>query len=277
MDSHSQLLIVGAGIFGLSSAYHLARRSSHDASRIILLDRSPAPAGPAASTDLNKIVRADYSSPLYMDLGFEAIEAWKSTPFCDFYHQTGWIMMDERKSDLAERIRANFRACRREEGITDLTEDEVRNNWSGLLNDTDYSGFGRYYSNATAGWADAGAAVTRMADEVVRMGVNYRVGEVERIILGNDGVKGVQLENGEVCTADKVLLCTGAWTSSLMSPLEDELDITAKDRIESQVTAAAVCVAHVQLTEEESQKYHQLPVVVYGAEGVFLECSSIYI
>ncbi|RMJ22504.1 FAD dependent oxidoreductase [Aspergillus sp. HF37] len=270
-------LIIGAGIFGLSTAFHLALRDPRHASRITILDRAPAPSAPAASTDLNKIVRADYSSPLYMELGFGAISAWKEPPFRDFYHQTGWVMMDEEDSDLAERVRANFRACGREEGIADLTEDEVRSKWGGLLNDTDYTGFGRYYFNATAGWADAGAAVARLAEEVVKMGVRYRVAEVEGIIPGDGGVQGVQLKNGQVCSADRVLLCTGAWTSAVMSFVEDVLDLDPEDRIENQVTAAGVCVAHVQLTDEEREKYSQLPVYVYGANGMIPpSCSPVY-
>lgn len=264
-------LIVGAGIFGLSTAYHLALRDPRHASRITIVDRAPPPSAPAASTDLNKIIRADYSSPLYMDLGFEAISAWKEPPFRDFYHQTGWVMMDEEDSDLAERVRANFRACGREDGIADLMEDEVRSKWGGMLNDTDYTGFGRYYFNATAGWADAGAAVARLAKEVVKMGVRYRVAEVERIIPRDDrlGVQGVQLNIGEVCSADRVLLCTGAWTSAVIRSAEDVLDLDPEARIENQVTAAGVCVAHVQLTDEERKEYSQLPVYVYGAHGMF--------
>lgn len=269
MDS---TLIIGAGIFGLSTAYHLALRNSPQTSKITLIDRCPAPSNPAASTDINKIVRADYSNPLYMDLGFEAISAWKSLPFfknANVYHQTGWVMMDEKDSDLAERITRNFSDSGREEGtIVDLTVEQVRTKWGGVLKDTDCGEFGRFYFSRTAGWADAGAALGIMAEEVVRMGVDYRVAEVKRIVLGENGVRGVETGSREVYTADKVLLCTGAWTSALMSSVEDELDLGAEERVESQVTAAGVCVAHIQLTQEEREVYRQLPVFVHGGHGV---------
>lgn len=266
-------LIIGAGVFGVSTAYHLALQSNPKTNKITIVDRCPVPSNPAASTDLNKIVRADYSNPLYMDLGFEAITAWKSLPFlkdAGVYHQTGWIMMDEKESDLAERITKNFRDSRREGGIADLTEEEVRTRWGGVLQDTDCTEFGRYYSSATAGWADAGAALGIMAEEAVKMGVEYRVAEVKRLILGGNGVRGVETESGEIYTADRVLLCTGAWTSALMSSVEDELDLPTGERIENQVTAAGVCVSHIQLTEEERAVYGQLPVFVYGGHGVLV-------
>lgn len=264
-------LIVGAGVFGVSTAYHLALCSDPKTSKITIVDRGPVPSNLAASTDLNKIVRADYANRLYMDLGFEAISAWQSLPClkdAGVFHQTGWIMMDEKESDLAERITKNFRDSRRESGIAHLTEEEVRTRWGGVLKDTDCDEFGRYYSNATAGWADAGAALGIMAKEAVKMGVGYRVAEVQRLILGANGVKGVETESGEVYTADRVLLCTGAWTSALMASVEDELDLAVEEKIENQVTAAGVCVSHIQLTEEEKQVYGQLPVLVYGGHGV---------
>ena len=175
--------------------------------------------------------------------------------------------MDEKDSDLAERIRMNFQNSGREEGILDLTEQEVRSRWGGVLKDTNCDEFGRYYFNPTAGWADAGTALWIMADEVVKIGVEYKVCDVTRVLIGENGVRGVETESGEVYTADKVLLCTGAWTSSLMSSVEDDLGIPDSERIENQVTAAGVCVAHFQLTEEEKEVYGQLPVFVYGGHG----------
>ena len=51
-DKHAKIVIVGAGCFGLSTAYHLLRRGY---TAITILDRSQVlPAPDAASTDINK-------------------------------------------------------------------------------------------------------------------------------------------------------------------------------------------------------------------------------
>ena len=52
MNKDSQILVVGAGCFGLSTAYHLLRRGY---TRVTILDRGTIlPCPDAASTDLNK-------------------------------------------------------------------------------------------------------------------------------------------------------------------------------------------------------------------------------
>jgi len=55
---HSSIFIVGASVFGLSSAYHLALAGYKD---ITVFDRADSLPGPhAVSHDLNKIIRAEY-------------------------------------------------------------------------------------------------------------------------------------------------------------------------------------------------------------------------
>ncbi|KAJ6088638.1 FAD dependent oxidoreductase [Penicillium sp. IBT 16267x] len=267
--TESEVLIVGAGIFGVSTAYYLAKQSSNPSS-ITILDRAPPPSTPAASTDFNKIIRADYSDPLYMDLAFEAIDAWKKNPLfttAGVYHETGWISMGERGSDLTARIRNNFKTSGRPDPTKDMAEDEVRSSWGGILKDADLRPFDSYYFNPSAGWADAGSALKIMADEAIRMGVQYQVGEASRLVLDDNGVRGVQTNRGDLYMAKKIILATGAWTSELMTLTEDQLGMPQKSRIESQLTAAGVCVVHYQLTDAERPLYDQLPVLVYGEQG----------
>ncbi|KAL6236722.1 hypothetical protein BDW75DRAFT_249855 [Aspergillus navahoensis] len=280
------ILIVGAGIFGVSTAYHLAQRLS-DPSRIILLDRAAPPLNTlAASADINKIIRADYSSPLYMELGFEAIRDWQTLPLfrtknanadpdTGVYHQSGWIAMDEKGSDVPRRIRENFRACKHDGVIVDMEEDEVRRAWGGVLERTDYAPFGSYYFNRSAGWVDAGWALEIMRKEAMELGIRYETGEARRVVfLEGAGIQGVETEVGSILRADKVLLATGAWTSKLMSSLEDELNLDHGDRIENQVSAAGVCVAHFRLSDEEKEVYSKLPVLVYGGQGEVIPPTS---
>lgn len=60
------ILILGAGCFGVSTAFHLA---SHGYSNITVLDKdSEVPSRFSAANDLNKVIRAEYADPFYTDL-----------------------------------------------------------------------------------------------------------------------------------------------------------------------------------------------------------------
>ena len=269
-------LIVGAGTFGISTAYHLAH--THPCpSQITILDRAYFPAHPAsdpthhelgASADINKIVRADYTSPFYMSLGYEAIDAWSTWHILKpFYHRTGWVALDEGGSDNAKRIRKNFRESGREDVTKDMSFDEVKEAWGGALKDTDFDGFESAYWNPEAGWVEADKAVAAMLKAALDKGVKYVRGEAMEVILGTEGVKGVKLEDGRSVMAHRTLLATGAWTSRLLSRTEDRLNLEEGQRIEQQLKTAGVCVAHFALSAEEKKTYDKVPIVIYGSIG----------
>ncbi|KAE8395458.1 FAD dependent oxidoreductase [Aspergillus alliaceus] len=84
MDKDFPIVIVGAGVFGLSSAIHLAKRGFQD---VTVFDRQPYHEThynfdrgcDAASADCNKIIRAAYGDELwYQDLTLKAIQVWDS-------------------------------------------------------------------------------------------------------------------------------------------------------------------------------------------------------
>ena len=99
----SPIVIVGAGCFGLSTAYHLLKRGF---TNVTVLDRAETlPAKDAASTDLNKseikapepqlltsiyfaVVRSSYPDDFYTSLAQDAVKAWKDEgEWGNHYHE----------------------------------------------------------------------------------------------------------------------------------------------------------------------------------------------
>ena len=265
-NQEPSVLIVGAGTFGTSTAYHLARRYN-DPSRITVIDRDTSPPDLAASTDINKIIRADYSGPFYCRLAYEALFSWATwAELKPFYHRTGWIMLDEQGSDLSERIRKVFHD-RGHDPTEDVPLSQVEERWKGIMKDTDLRGFQNAYWNPEAGWCDAAAATASLMKAALDYGVKYVTGEVSDLVLGNGRVEAIKTTDGKQYSADQIVLATGAWTSSLLSPVEDVLSIPENDRIERQAQAAGVAVVHYKMSDAEMEQLSDMPVVVYGEHG----------
>ena len=74
MAKKTSVLIVGAGEFGAGTALSLLKTGNYT---VTMIDRAPElPALDAASTDINKVVRWDYSDKDYAKLAREAIDVW---------------------------------------------------------------------------------------------------------------------------------------------------------------------------------------------------------
>ncbi|KZZ94262.1 sarcosine oxidase [Moelleriella libera RCEF 2490] len=98
MTAAPSYLIVGAGIFGVSTAYHLLKQ--HPRASITLVDRDAhdAERRVAASWDWNKVMRADYDDPTYCALALEAQDVFTGGGDDDglwrpHFHQTGLYWM----------------------------------------------------------------------------------------------------------------------------------------------------------------------------------------
>jgi sarcosine oxidase/L-pipecolate oxidase len=233
-----------------------------------VLDRALVPSPQAASSDINKIVRADYSKAFYMDLAYEAMESWTQNPVLKrYFHQTGWVMVDERGSDLADRIRKNFRESGRLDTSADLSLEEVKSRWGGVLSGMDTTGYDKAYTNSSAGWADASGAVAALMHEAVKAGVKHEVGEVTELLSDGEHLVGVRTADGRVFSGQKIVLATGAWTPYLMASFEPKMNLSPDDSIQQQIRAAGVCVAAFRLSEAEAEHYSQMPVLIYGAKG----------
>src|SRR5712675_2515624 len=94
-----RILVVGAGVFGVTAALELRRRGH----AVRLVDPGPLPHPLAASTDISKAVRLEYGADeVYTALAERSIEGWRRWNR-DFgvalYHETGLLFL--RRSPLA--------------------------------------------------------------------------------------------------------------------------------------------------------------------------------
>ena len=84
----TKYVIVGAGIHGLSTAYHLAlelkSKGTGDGSDIVVVDKTSIAAG--ASGIACGVVRSNYFQPAMRELMAHSVTVWESGPEAYSYH-----------------------------------------------------------------------------------------------------------------------------------------------------------------------------------------------
>ena len=97
--SSQSIVIVGAGIFGVTAAVELRRRGY----QITLCDPGPVPHSAASSTDISKMIRMDYGrDEFYMDLMEEALagwDRWNRDWKRPLYHEDGFVLLSKSRSN----------------------------------------------------------------------------------------------------------------------------------------------------------------------------------
>ena len=98
LPSSVPTLVIGAGVHGLSTAWHLARAGE----RVLVLDKSDVAAG--ASGIACGIVRNNYYQPAMQELMAACVEVWESETEALHYHPAGYIALGPaaQEGDLSE-------------------------------------------------------------------------------------------------------------------------------------------------------------------------------
>src|ERR671936_119867 len=91
-------LVIGAGVHGLSTAWHLAAEGEE----VLVVDKSGMAAG--ASGIACGVIRNNYFQPAMSELMAACVEIWESDPEALHYHGSGYIALGPptQEPDLTE-------------------------------------------------------------------------------------------------------------------------------------------------------------------------------
>ncbi|PKS05447.1 hypothetical protein jhhlp_008823 [Lomentospora prolificans] len=256
-------LIVGAGVFGVSTAYHLIQKYPNASITIVDRDAYDAESRVAASWDWNKVVRADYDDKIYCQLALEAQDIFKSDPLWKpYFHQTGvyWIC----RSDYAQNVIAHHKSLGRGDDIVAMSTAEARKLYDGLFDSADYTGVKEVLINKSSGWAAAGDALTAVTKRCLELGVKYVTADIVTLEF-DDGNRctGARTRNGDVLSATHVVVATGAFTPTL---LEWSAKSSGNEGLSagSRILAAGIATGMAQLNPEQYEKFKKMPVGFQG-------------
>jgi glycine/D-amino acid oxidase-like deaminating enzyme len=209
-----RVVVVGAGIFGITAAYTLRQRGWH----VVVVDPGPVPHPDAASTDVSKVVRMDYGADdFYMDLMREALvrwdiwnNAWPERP----WHEDGFLLLTRQPMapggfEHESFVRLVERGYRPERGVPSPWPRDV---------------YVDGYLDRRAGWAESGTVVAILARKCREIGVELREGtRLSGLLDRGSRVAGVILGDGTSIEADAVVVAAGTWTPVLLPWLSDRM------------------------------------------------------
>ncbi|KAL4781947.1 fructosyl amino acid oxidase [Aspergillus varians] len=255
------VIIVGAGAFGVSTAWHLSKdlgKPGCKYSSIQVLDRFPPPSQIAAATDINKIIRTEYSDPLYTELALVALHAWTDPKaiFNKHFHRTGWLLCTSGSNSVPflEQSEQNAR-IKGVHGTRFMTSEEVRSAWP-IINGP-MSGW-KVLADPEAGWAAAGKVLLEMAEQSAGRGVSFHSrdsGHAQDLLFDETGTcVGVCTVGGTTYHADHIILAAGANTASLLD-------------LEGQQYALGHTVCFIHLLPEETKQYKNMTLIADIEEG----------
>lgn len=254
-------IIVGAGVFGVSTALHLIKKYPNASVTLVDRDAYDADSRVAASWDWNKVVRADYDDIVYCQLALEAQDVFNSDPLWQpHFHETGIFWMS--RDDYADEVIRNYRTLGRKADLSSVSVSEARKMHGGLFQNADYSGVKNVLINKTSGWVAAGDCLRSVTRAAIALGVNYVVGEVASLTLGENGeCTGLVTKTGDHLTASHVVLCTGAYTPKLLELAAAETGVDDL-RAGSRIVAGGITTGMTTLNDSDFERHEKMPVGV---------------
>ncbi|MDQ3670086.1 MAG: FAD-binding oxidoreductase, partial [Actinomycetota bacterium] len=231
LPKSSPYVIVGAGIHGLSTAFHLAKdlraRGAGGGADVVVLEKTEPGAG--ASGIACGVVRNNYFQPAMSELMQACVEVWESDPEAYAFNPVGYIAVGPavQESDLTETFERQERIGYRSELVTGASEVDAH--MKGLFPDWRAQGLTVCLHEHQGGFAFNRESVAGLLGKAQSEGVTVLTGaEVTGFEDGaDDSVTAVLTDRGRIEVGEQVVLAPGPWAKQVwrMLGLPDTIDV----------------------------------------------------
>jgi glycine/D-amino acid oxidase-like deaminating enzyme len=223
----AEYLVIGAGVHGLSTAWHLAQQGE----QVVVVDKTGVAAG--ASGIACGVVRNNYFQPAMSELMAACVEIWESDPETLAYHGSGYIALGDgaQVDDLATVHERQQQIGYPSQLI--LGEADVAAHMRSLFDDWRAPGLSVCLHERAGGFAynrDSMlglASKARTAGAVIEEGVEVTGFELD----GSGAVTRVQTSAGPI-EVGQVVVAVGPWITRLweMLGLPARLEVAGAER-----------------------------------------------
>jgi glycine/D-amino acid oxidase-like deaminating enzyme len=226
LPSSTPTLVIGAGVHGLSTAWHLAKQGE----QVLVVDKTSVAAG--ASGIACGVIRNNYFQPAMQELMAACVEIWESEQQKLHYHPSGYIALapDSQKEDLIEVHERQQRIGYPSELY--VGEREVFDHMRSLYSDWRAPGLTVCLHERVGGYAFNRESMFGLSDLARAAGAEILPGvEVTGFDLDQSGAaRAVRTDAGTI-EVDRVVVAVGPWIASLWSMLglPDHLDVRQPD------------------------------------------------
>jgi len=228
-----EYVVIGAGIHGLSTAWHLASKlkakGQGDGSNIIVIDKGNIAGG--ASGVACGVVRNNYFQPAMRELMAHSVEVWESDPKAFHYHPVGYMQISPK---VMEEDVATIHKEQKDIGYESnfiLGEKESSNYMKNIFNDWQAKGITSVLHEKKGGYANNTSSIYALAKKAEDLGVRVLTGisvKGFKSANGSSAITAVETDKG-IIECDQVIVGVGPWLRDIWSMLDLPKKISIKD------------------------------------------------
>ncbi|MBW2195355.1 MAG: FAD-binding oxidoreductase [Deltaproteobacteria bacterium] len=232
--ANAKYVIIGAGIHGLSTAWHLAlelkAKKAGSGKDVLVIDKGAIGAG--ASGIACGIIRNNYFQPAMRELMAHSVALWEEDAEGYGYHPVGYMQISPEvmHADVAE-IHKQQNQIGYESVFIEGENDCMKYMKENIFHDWQAKNITSVLHEKKGGYAHNTKSLYRLADKAEAEGVRIITGvEVTGLKTDNDAVTAVETAKGDI-ECEWVIIGAGPWAKGFwdMLALPNEIDIKGKD------------------------------------------------
>ncbi len=229
----ARFVVIGAGVHGLSTAWHLAAaldksgRFRHG--DVIVLDKSDIGAG--ASGIACGVVRNNYFQPAMRELMEHSVSVWESDPTAFAYNSVGYMQIgpEVMAADVAQ-IYGEQQAIGYPSKLVE-GDDACRSYMQSMFSDWQAKNIAVILHESRGGYANNMGTVRGLAAKARNAGADIHTGvRVEGLRVDGGAVTAVETSEGAI-QCEQVVVAPGPWVRSFwqMLDLPETVEVLGRD------------------------------------------------